>query len=64
VKALPQEPRDAHPDIPWREIAAARDVLIHEYFRIDLELAWEMVQDDVPDLAVEVRAIVADLEGR
>lgn len=61
VKALPQEIRDAYPAIPWRDVAAARDILIHEYFRIDLEFAWVMVQRNVPDLAGRVRAILADL---
>ena len=61
VKRLPQELRDQYADIPWREIAGARDVLIHEYFRIDLELAWEMVRDDVPAFAARIREIVKDL---
>lgn len=43
VKRLPQELRDQYPEVPWRDIAGACDVLIHEYFRIDLKLAWEMV---------------------
>ena len=61
VRALPREIRDSYPSTPWREISAARDILIHEYFRIDLGLAWEMVQRDVPALADQVRAILADL---
>lgn len=34
--------------------------MIHEYFRVDLELAWEMVQDDLPALAAEVSKILED----
>jgi uncharacterized protein with HEPN domain len=51
VKGLPQDLRDRCPEVPWREIAGTRDVLVHEYFRIDLDLAWEMVKEDIPDLA-------------
>lgn len=58
VKGLPDEFRAKHADVPWRDIAGARDIMIHEYFRIDLELAWEMVQDDLPSLAARVREIL------
>ncbi|MDZ4257016.1 MAG: DUF86 domain-containing protein [Gemmatimonadales bacterium] len=59
VKGLPESFRSRHPEIPWRSIAGARDVLVHEYFRVDLELAWEMVQHDLPELARNVRSIIA-----
>ena len=39
VKSLPAEVRDRNPEVPWREIAGARDILVHECFRVDLNLA-------------------------
>ena len=63
VKRLPEDLRQQHPDVRWREIAGARDVIIHQYFQIDVELAWAMVQQDVPELAARVRAILAAMEG-
>ena len=60
VKGLPESLRAKYPDVPWRDIAGARDIMIHEYFRVDLELAWEMVQDDLPALAAEVSKILKD----
>lgn len=62
VKALPDAFRAEHPELPWRDIAGARDILIHEYFRVDLELAWAMVETDLPILADRLRAIL-DGEG-
>jgi len=62
VKGLPQDLRDRYPEVPWRDIAGARDVLVHEYFRIDLDLAWEMVKVDIPDLAERIRRILEDLD--
>ena len=61
VKRLPEDLREQHPDVPWREITAARDVLVHEYFRIDVDLAWEMVKQDVPELATRTRSILGAL---
>jgi len=58
VKQLPDGLREQNPDVPWRDIAGARDILIHEYYRIDLELAWDMVQADIPDLISDVERIL------
>ncbi|GMQ82956.1 MAG: DUF86 domain-containing protein [Rhodothermia bacterium] len=58
VKGLPTDLRDKYPDIPWRDIAGARDILIHEYFRVDPELAWEMAREDLPRLASEIEEII------
>jgi uncharacterized protein with HEPN domain len=61
VKGLPQDLRDLHPQVPWREIAGARDILAHEYFRVDLDLAWDMIQHNVPELKRNVGEILADM---
>ncbi len=58
VKGLPSDLRAKYPDVPWRDIAGARDVLVHEYFRVDLGLTWAMVQNDLPDLAAAVELIL------
>jgi len=50
VKNLPEDLKADHPKIKWREIAGMRDVLIHRYFEVDLELTWQVVQRDIPEL--------------
>ncbi|MDZ4672988.1 MAG: HepT-like ribonuclease domain-containing protein [Gemmatimonadota bacterium] len=62
VKGLPEAFRAQYPEVPWRSIAGARDILVHEYFRVDLALAWEMVRTELPELARQVRRIMA-VEG-
>jgi uncharacterized protein with HEPN domain len=50
--------RAAHPEIPWRKIAAQRNVLVHDYGEIDQGLIWKLVADNLPPLAVELEKIV------
>ena len=61
VKELPQELREAHPSVEWRAIAGARDIVAHEYFRIDLALVWGMVTKDVPLLLDQVKEILREI---
>jgi uncharacterized protein with HEPN domain len=58
VKQLSAEVRDQQPEIPWREIAGMRDVLIHAYFSVDLEQVWEVTQRDLRDLKRVVEEIL------
>jgi len=50
VKKIPAETRAAAKKIPWKQIAGLRDILIHEYFGVDLKLVWKVIQKDIPEL--------------
>ena len=62
VKNVSSELRERHSDIPWRQIAGMRDVLIHEYFGVDWELAWQVTQWDLPDLEQRLSKILEELK--
>ena len=57
VKNLPEEFKIDHPEISWKDIAGMRDVLIHTYFGIDLDLTWETIDQDIPKLKEDLLKI-------
>lgn len=50
VKRLSMPFRRAHPEIDWKSVAGLRDVLIHAYNTVDIELVWEIVNTHIPGL--------------
>ena len=53
------ELRSAYPDVPWQRIVAFRNVAVHTYFALDLDIVWETALHDVPVLKEELAAILA-----
>ncbi len=60
AKALPAETRLVAPEIEWRKIAGLRDVLVHAYFAVDLDIVWDVVETKVPDLHRAVARLLDD----
>ena len=58
VKKLPEDLRAQHSGVEWKKIAGLRDILIHEYFGLDAEIVWDIVQNKVPALDREVRTML------
>ncbi len=58
---LPDEFTDRHPQVPWRQPARLRNRLVHGYWSIDLEILHTTTQNQLPDLAAEVRRILVTL---
>jgi uncharacterized protein with HEPN domain len=58
VKKLPEDLRAQHSAVEWKKIAGLRDILIHEYFGLDAEIVWDIVQNKVPALDREVRTML------
>jgi len=62
VKNIPNPIRQEYKDVPWKKIAGMRDVLIHDYFEVELDLAWEVIKSDIPILKKQIEKIKKDLK--
>lgn len=49
--------QDAHPDIPWRNIAGIRHKVVHDYFYVDFDIIWDVVTADLPALVSRLEQI-------
>lgn len=61
-KQIPDEVKEQHPLVPWKYMAGMRDKLSHEYWGVDLEIVWRVVQEELPPLELNMREVRAQLE--
>ncbi len=61
VKKIPTDFRDAYQDIPWKSIAGLSDVLIHEYFGVNVHRVWKLAKYDLIDLKQKILKVKNDL---
>lgn len=60
VKNLTPETRESAPETPWTDIAGLRDLIAHEYFRIDIHRVLEIVERDLPPLAQAIDELLSE----
>jgi len=64
TKRIGQEQKDRSSYTQWRDIAGFRDVLVHDYFGIDLVSVWNTIEIDLPKLQIEIIKLLDDLNVR
>jgi uncharacterized protein with HEPN domain len=57
TKRLSPELRNMYSDVPWQQMAGLRDVLIHDYLKVNLNLVWEIIEQNLPELKGQVESI-------
>ena len=50
VKHVPEDLKNNYEQIPWKQIAGARDIFVHEYFGVGMERIWKTIKEDLPEL--------------
>ena len=60
TKNLPVSFRNNYPDIPWKQMAGMRDKLIHEYFGVDKQMVWQVVEKHIPNTLPLVKKMHID----
>ena len=58
-RALSPEFRAAHPEDVWAQAAGLRNVIVHQYFGIDLEIVWGVIERNLPDLKGLVKKVLS-----
>lgn len=61
TKRLSEQLRTTHSNVPWKQMAGFRDVLIHDYLRVDRDEIWDVVASNLPDLRVRIEQILQEL---
>ncbi len=62
ARALSPVLRGNYPDIPWSSIIGMRHVLVHDYFDVDLDIVWQVVERDVPTLKRNIQHVLATFD--
>ncbi len=61
IQRISTETKLKHPEVPWREISAFRNVVVHDYLGVDLERIWDIVQRDLQVLKGRISTICDEL---
>lgn len=58
ARAMNSQTLERYPEISWRDIIDFRNLLVHEYFRVDLNLIWKIVKQELPTLKDQINSIL------
>lgn len=62
ANAISTERLNNYPEIPWREIIGLRNILVHEYFKVDRQAIWDIIKLDIPPLKVTVEKMLREFK--
>ncbi|MCP4106036.1 MAG: DUF86 domain-containing protein [Desulfobacteraceae bacterium] len=60
---IPDYFRDNYPDIPWKRVVGLRNIVIHAYFNVDLDIIWQIITINLPELKMNMKPILDHFEN-
>jgi len=60
AKNLPTDFRNKYPEVEWGDIIRTRDKITHHYFGVDLDIVWDIVKKDLPDLKGKIKLVLKE----
>ncbi|MDX2211949.1 MAG: DUF86 domain-containing protein [Oculatellaceae cyanobacterium bins.114] len=58
VRGIPPDVEALHPEIPWDDVRGMRNIVIHEYFQVNLSIIWQTIQEDIVLLEISLRQLI------
>jgi len=62
ARNIPEEVRSKYSDIPWKRVVGFRNIVIHGYFDVDLEIVWVIVKERLPELKPQIKRMLMEFE--
>ena len=63
AKQLPEDVRQQHPDISWKDIMGMRDILVHEYGGVQIETVWDTIAGDLEIFKKSIEKVLEMYQG-
>jgi uncharacterized protein with HEPN domain len=63
VGKLPDNMKHDYPDVEWQDIKDFRNLLIHQYFGVDREIVWKIIEDDLLGLITSVNEMLKEVQN-
>ena len=64
TRQLPQEIKNKYREVEWKALISFRNVIIHEYFGINLKIIWDIIKNELPSLEQEIKKILSLLKNK
>ena len=62
ARSVPEDVRDSHPEVPWSKMIGLRNIIVHEYFGVDLGIIWEIVTRNLGETKPKIQAILDGID--